>query len=64
MQRMKSSGMKFEIDRYRHLSLMVVEGEFSSVVEVNLFELPTWFGAEISSDKRYSNKALWKQLNQ
>nr|WP_020618184.1 CYTH domain-containing protein [Paenibacillus daejeonensis] len=54
---------QLEIDRYEQLDLTVVEVEFDSVAEAERFEPPAWFGQEISTDRRYSNKKVWQDLN-
>lgn len=51
-----------EIDEYEQIELRVLEVEFASVSEAERFVPPAWFGRDISSDKRYSNKKVWKQL--
>ncbi|MDR9855824.1 adenylate cyclase [Paenibacillus sp. VCA1] len=51
-----------EIDDYRQIDLLVLEAEFASVAEAENFEPPAWFGREISSDKQYSNKKVWADL--
>lgn len=56
------NGRKIEIDIYDQLELSVLEVEFESVEEANAFQAPDWFGQDISSQKQYSNKTVWKQL--
>ncbi|THF73721.1 CYTH domain-containing protein [Cohnella fermenti] len=51
-----------EIDVYDQLELTVVEVEFESEDEANSFAPPEWFGRDIGSEKQYSNKTVWKQL--
>jgi len=51
-----------EIDIYDQVDFVVVEVEFESMDAANEFVPPTWFGEEISFNKKYSNKAVWKQL--
>lgn len=53
-----------EIDIYDQVNFVVVEVEFSTMEEANSFVPPSWFGEEISFNKKYSNKAVWKQLQQ
>lgn len=53
-----------EIDIYDQVQFTVVEVEFESLVEANAFVAPAWFGEEISFNKKYSNKAIWKQLQE
>ncbi|RUS45182.1 CYTH domain-containing protein [Cohnella sp. AR92] len=53
-----------EIDVYDQLELTVVEVEFDSEEEANSFEPPEWFGKDIGAEKQYSNKTVWKQLQQ
>lgn len=59
----RKTGIIIEIDCYSHLSLIVAEVEFSSNDEAESFVVPTWFGEDISGNIAYSNKQLWKQLN-
>lgn len=56
------NGRTIEIDIYDQIQLSVLEAEFASVEEANGFEAPDWFGEDISSQKQYSNKTVWKQL--
>ncbi|RJE87588.1 CYTH domain-containing protein [Paenibacillus sp. 1011MAR3C5] len=56
------NGRTVEIDTYDQIQLSVLEVEFPSLEEANAFQAPEWFGEDISSQKRYSNKTVWKQL--
>jgi len=49
-----------EVDRFEgHLAgLEMVEVEFSSIEASQRFAPPSWFGAEVTEDKRYKNKWL------
>ncbi len=49
-----------EIDVYsgKYHGLMVVEVEFDSLEDANLFKPPSWFGKEITNDKNYKNKNI------
>lgn len=40
--------------------LAVVEVEFNNIEEANLFQPPSWFGKEVTSDLRYKNAGLAK----
>ncbi|AOZ92047.1 CYTH domain-containing protein [Paenibacillus crassostreae] len=51
-----------EIDCYDQIEMIVVEVEFESVEVAESFEVPVWFGEDISSQKQYSNKQVWKEL--
>ena len=53
-------GQVFEFDVFSgHLApLMLVEVEFPSEEAARAFVPPTWFGKEVTEDKRYKNKAL------
>ena len=53
-------GAAVELDIFEgHLAgLQLVEVEFSSVEEANAFKAPSWFGADVTEDKRYKNSAL------
>ncbi|MFD0588940.1 CYTH domain-containing protein [Paenibacillus sp. GCM10027627] len=55
-------GRTVEIDLYDQVQLAVLEVEFESVEEAHSFAAPPWFGQDISSEKQYSNKTVWKQL--
>lgn len=52
-----------EIDVYagRHQGLSVVEVEFSDTAAKNAFEVPSWFGQEVSDEPQYKNKNLATQ---
>ena len=53
-------GLTYELDIYEGAlsPLMTVEVEFASETEANAFVPPQWFGADVTLDKRYRNKAL------
>jgi CYTH domain-containing protein len=51
-----------EIDSYDQIELIVVEVEFGSVEEAQQFTAPEWFGADISDNRQYSNKTVWREL--
>lgn len=51
-----------EIDDYGQIQLLVLEVEFASMEEAEGFVAPEWFGKDISSDKEYSNKKVWLEL--
>ncbi|AZS13924.1 CYTH domain-containing protein [Paenibacillus lutimineralis] len=51
-----------EIDDYKQIQLLVLEVEFASLEEAESFAAPGWFGKDISSDKQYSNKKVWQEL--
>ncbi len=51
-----------EIDIYDQIELAVVEVEFDSVEAAHAFDPPAWFGKDISSERAYSNKKVWRQL--
>ncbi|MEI7028245.1 CYTH domain-containing protein [Paenibacillus sp. y28] len=53
-----------EIDCYDQLELTVLEVEFASEEEAVAFAAPEWFGKDISMEKQYSNKKVWKDLQQ
>lgn len=56
--------MVVEIDCYDQVDLIVVEVEFDSLEEANAFVAPEWFGKDISSEKQYSNKKVWIELQE
>jgi adenylate cyclase len=55
-----ASGELFELDVFEgaHAGLMLVEVEFPSTAAARDFVPPDWFGADVTSDGRYKNKAL------
>ena len=56
------NGRIVEIDRYDQIQLTVLEVEFDSVEEAQGFNPPDWFGRDISSERQYSNKTVWREL--
>lgn len=52
------------IDKYLEMKddLVVAEIEFVSEEAANFFEVPEWFGKEITYDKNFKNKNLWKKI--
>jgi len=61
--RISGTDIIIEIDRYNHHPLIVVEVEFKDEHTAKSFQPPSWFGKDISTNKQYSNKEMWKQLN-
>ncbi|WP_424769407.1 CYTH domain-containing protein [Paenibacillus sp. sgz302251] len=55
-------GRIVEIDIYDQIKLAVLEVEFESEEIANAFAAPEWFGKDISSDRQYSNKKVWREL--
>lgn len=55
-----SDGIIAELDVYHGdlEGLVVVETEFKTSEQASLFTIPSWFGKEVTSDKRYKNKML------
>ncbi|MFF2484692.1 CYTH domain-containing protein [Paenibacillus sp. NPDC058071] len=53
-----------EIDRYDQIELTVLEVEFESEAEAVAFDVPEWFGPDVSSERKYSNKTVWMKLQQ
>lgn len=51
-----------EIDDYNQIDLMVLEVEFPSLEDAEAFVPPAWFGKDISTEKQYSNKKVWRDL--
>lgn len=51
---------RYEVDVFEGVlsGLMVAEVEFPGVDEARAFQPPTWFGAEVTDDARYSNASL------
>lgn len=60
-----SESLVAEVDVYGKnlIGLMTVEVEFKSLEEANLFEIPAWFGEEITNNDKYKNKNLIFGLN-
>ncbi|WP_042197783.1 CYTH domain-containing protein [Paenibacillus camerounensis] len=56
------NGITVEIDVYTQLQLTVIEVEFDSLEEAQSFSAPEWFGQDVSVEKKYSNKTVWKEL--
>lgn len=56
------NGITVEIDVYSQLQLSVLEVEFESLEEAESFTAPEWFGKDVSTEKKYSNKTVWKEL--
>ncbi|WP_146345616.1 CYTH domain-containing protein [Falsiphaeobacter marinintestinus] len=52
--------LKFELDLFSGAldSLRLVEVEFESESTATAFTAPDWFGADVTQDKRFKNKAL------
>ncbi len=55
-----SDGLIFELDIFGGAlaPLMLVEVEFASLDAANAFTAPDWFGADVTTDKRFKNRAL------
>lgn len=53
-------GLLIELDIYRgrHAGLVVAEVEFPDSASCRRFEPPSWFGREVTGEKRYSNVRL------
>ncbi|PWV99526.1 CYTH domain-containing protein [Paenibacillus cellulosilyticus] len=51
-----------EIDIYDQIQLSVVEVEFDSEDAAHAFVPPAWFGKDIGSERQYSNKKVWRDL--
>ncbi|GIO85846.1 CYTH domain-containing protein [Paenibacillus faecis] len=56
------NGIQIEIDSYHQIQMAVLEVEFGSEEEATGFVPPDWFGPDISTDKQYSNKRIWREL--
>ncbi|MFN3524712.1 MAG: CYTH domain-containing protein [Paracoccus sp. (in: a-proteobacteria)] len=54
------AGLVYELDIFAGdlAGLLTVEVEFGSAEAADAFVPPDWFGAEVTSDKRYRNKSL------
>ncbi|MMZ61573.1 CYTH domain protein [compost metagenome] len=51
-----------EIDQYHQIDFIVLEVEFKSEKEASEFDTPYWFGEDISSNRQFSNKTVWEEL--
>lgn len=51
-----------EIDTYDQIELSVLEVEFETEEAANSFMAPEWFGKDISTERQYSNKKVWREL--
>lgn len=56
------NGVTVEIDLYTQLELSVLEVEFESLEDAESFVAPEWFGKDVSTERQYSNKTVWKAL--
>jgi adenylate cyclase len=54
------NGFRAELDLFKGIlaGLRLVEVEFHDVDEAALFELPAWFGPEVTSDAQFANRRL------
>ncbi|MGL4993357.1 MAG: CYTH domain-containing protein [Bacteroidales bacterium] len=54
------NGLTFEVDEFsgENLGLLIAEVELSS--ELQIVELPSWIGVEVTGDTRYYNSSLVK----
>lgn len=57
-----NSGLIAELDVYKGFlsGFMNVEVEFNSTKDAIMFDIPDWFGQEVTQDSRYSNSSLAK----
>jgi adenylate cyclase len=55
--------IKVYIDVYHEIKLIIAEVEFDNVQAAKQFQLPEWFGEEVTGEKEYENQYLWKLLN-
>ncbi|MNC57505.1 hypothetical protein D3C75_1071720 [compost metagenome] len=54
--------IKVEIDQYHQIDFIVIEVEFTSEQDAKEFNTPYWFGEDISSNRQFSNKTVWREL--
>jgi adenylate cyclase len=56
----KWRGRKIELDVYKRelTGLMIAEVEFRSRRQAALFSPPSWFGREVTNDRKYKNASL------
>ncbi|SDF21141.1 CYTH domain-containing protein [Fontibacillus panacisegetis] len=55
-------GITVEMDQYHQIDFIVLEVEFTSEQEAAEFHIPYWFGEDISSNRQFSNKTVWREL--
>ena len=57
---LRVAGVEVEVDEYAGAlaGLVVAEVEFADEQAAEAFVPPAWFGRELTTDKRYSNRAL------
>lgn len=53
-----------EIDEYLDYPFVVAEVEFPDATQMNAFIPPSWCSENVSDDKSYSNKNLWKNIQE
>lgn len=59
-RRVRSGDVEVEIDEYGGAldGLLVAEVEFPDAASCDAFEPPSWFGREVTDDRRYANRSL------
>ncbi len=55
---------EYDVYRGENEGLFVVEVEFPSEEEALAFEVPDWFGKEVTEDVYYKNATISKRINQ
>ena len=62
--KVKEGKYTYEIDFFHkgYNGLIYVEIEFKTLSEAKKFKAPTWFGKELTGDKRFTNAGLAKEL--
>lgn len=58
------SGTEVSVDVYAgaHIGLVIAEVEFESEKDAMQYKLPIEYEFEVTEDKRYKNKYLWKEI--
>ncbi len=54
---------EYDVYRGKNEGLFVVEVEFPSVEDALAFDIPDWFGKEVTEDIYYKNATISKRLN-
>jgi adenylate cyclase len=56
------NGFLIEMDEYNDFDFIVAEVEFEDKAQLEGFTPPHWCFEDISKDKQYKNKKLWKKI--
>jgi CYTH domain-containing protein len=59
-----AGGLVAEVDLNKDVDFDIVEVEFASIEQSRNFEIPKWFGKEVTYDEDYKNKNIAKRLTE